>query len=128
MRCAKCGGKVGAIPMKNIDGVKGYCYYCNSCHNSFWKSLDGSIVDSSDVRILGADMSKAEPKACDYAISIDLVSFGVDTATRDGKKIANGIADYLRNAGYNVSISSGDNHASLIIDLSVTKCSKEGSK
>nr|DAW68736.1 MAG TPA: NUDIX domain protein [Bacteriophage sp.] len=122
MRCAKCGGKVGSIPMKNIDGVKGYC---NSCHNSFWKSLDGSIVDFCDVQILGADMSKAEPKACDYEISIDLVSFGVDTATRDGKKIANEIADYLSNAGYNVSIDSGDNRASLKIDLSNTKYLKE---
>ena len=125
MRCAKCGGKVGSIPMKNIDGVKGYCYFCNSCHNSFWKSLDGSIVDSRDVRILGADMSKAEPKAFDYEVSIDLVSFGVDTATRDGKKIANDIADYLGNAGYNVSISSGDRRASLTIDLSNTKYLKE---
>lgn len=122
MRCAKCGGKVGSIPMKNIDGVNGYCYYCNSCHHSFWKSLDGSIEDSSDVRILGADMS---PKACDYKISIDLVSFGVDTDTRNGKKIANCIADYLRDAGYNVSISSGDHKASLIIDLSNTKYLKE---
>ena len=111
--------------MKNIDGVKGYCYFCNSCHNSFWKSLDGSIVDFRDVQILGADMSKAESKACDYEISIDLVSFGVDTATRDGKKIANEIADYLGNAGYNVSIDSGDNRASLKIDLSNTKYLKE---
>lgn len=131
MRCAKCGGKVGSIPMKNINGVKGYCYFCNSCHNSFWKSLDGSIVDSRDVQILGADMSKAEtkacdykisinlvsfdmsnaePKACDYEISIDLVSFGVDTATKVGKKIANDIADYLGNAGYNVSISRHENN------------------
>lgn len=86
MRCAKCGGKVGSIPMKNIDGVKGYCYFCNSCHNSFWKSLDGSIVDFRDVQILGADMS---------------------------------------NAGYNVSIDSGDNRASLKIDLSNTKYLKE---
>lgn len=125
MRCAKCGGKVGSIPMKNIDGVKGYCYFCNSCHNSFWKSLDGSIVDSRDVQILGADMSNAEPKTCDYEISIDLVSFGVDTATRDGKKIANDIADYLGNAGYNVSISSGDRRVSLTIDLSNTKHLKE---
>lgn len=107
--------------MKNIDGVKGYCYYCISCHNSFWKSLDGSIEDYRDVMILGADMSKAEPKACNYEIAIDLVSFGVDTATRDGKKIANEIADYLSNAGYNVSIGSGDNRASLIIDLSATE-------
>lgn len=114
MICSKCGGKVGAIPMKNIDGVKGYCYYCHKCHNSFWKSLDGSIEDSSDVRILGADMSHKE---CNYKISIDLVSFGVDTATRDGKKIANGIADYLMNAGYKVSILSGNRTASLVIDL-----------
>lgn len=125
MRCAKCGRKVGSIPMKNIDGAKGYCYFCNSCHNSFWKSLDGSIVDFRDVQILGADMSKAESKACDYEISIDLVSFGVDTATRDGKKIANEISDYLSNAGYNVSIDSGDNRASLKIDLSNTKYLKE---
>jgi hypothetical protein len=90
--------------MKNINGVKGYCYYCNKCHSSFWKSLDGSIEDSSDVRILGVDMSN---KTCDYEIAIDLVSFGIDTATRDGKKITNDIADYLGNAGYNVSISSG---------------------
>ena len=128
MRCVKCGGKIGAIPMKNIDGIKGYCYFCNRCHSSFWKSLDGSIEDSRDVRILGADMSKAEPKAFDYEISIDLFSFGVDTATRDGKKIANEIADYLGNAGYNVSISSGDNRASLKIDLSVTKYLKDVSK
>ena len=114
MICSKCGGKVGSIPMKNIDGVKGYCYYCNKCHGSFWKSLDGSIEDSSDVRILGADMS---PKACDYEILIDLVSFGVDIVTRDGKKTANDIADYLRSAGYNVSIGSRDRRASLIIDL-----------
>lgn len=107
MICKKCGGKIGAIPMKNIDGIKGYCYFCNRCHSSFWKSLDGSIEDSRDVRILGADMSKAEPKAFDYEVSIDLFSFGVNTATRDGKKIANEIADYLGNAGYNVSISSG---------------------
>lgn len=40
MICFKCGGKVGSIPMKNINGVKGYCYYCNKCHSSFWKSLD----------------------------------------------------------------------------------------
>lgn len=125
MRCTKCGGKVGSIPMKNIDGVKGYCYFCNSCHNSFWKSIDGSIVDFRDVQILCADMSKAESKACNYEISIDLVSFGVDTATRDGKKIANEIADYLSNAGYNVSIDSGDNRASLKIDLSNTKYLKE---
>lgn len=83
------------------------------------------LVDFRDVQILGADMSKAEPKACDYEISIDLVSFGVDTATRDGKKIANEIADYLSNAGYNVSIDSGDNRASLKIDLSNTKYLKE---
>lgn len=114
MICSKCGGKVGAIPMKNINGVKGYCYYCNKCHNSFWKSLDGSIEDSSDVQILGADMSH---QACDYEISIDLVSFGVDTATKDGKKIANDIADYLGNAGYKVSILSGNRTASLMIDL-----------
>lgn len=54
-----------------------------------------------------------------------MVSFGVDTATRDGKKIANEIADYLSNAGYNVSIDSGDNRASLKIDLSNTKYLKE---
>lgn len=102
--------------------IIGYCYFCNSCHNSFWESLDGSIEDSSDVMILGADMS---PKTCDYEISIDLVSFGVDTATRNGKKIANDIADYLGNAGYNVSISSGDRRASLTIDLSNAKYLKE---
>lgn len=56
---------------------------------------------------------------------IDLISFGVDTATRDGKKIANEIADYLSNAGYNVSIDSGDNRASLKIDLSNAKYLKE---
>ena len=83
MICSKCGGKVGSIPMKNIEGVKGYCYYCNRCHSSFWKSIDGSIVDSRDVRILGADINKEESKACDYEISIDLVSFGVDTDTSD---------------------------------------------
>ena len=60
-------------------------------------------------------------KTCDYEIAIDLVSFGVDTATRDGKKIA----DYLGNAGYNVSISSGDRRASLTIDLSNAKYLKE---
>lgn len=51
MRCAKCGGKVGSIPMKNIDGAKGSCYFGNKGHSRFWKSLDGSIEDSSDVRI-----------------------------------------------------------------------------
>lgn len=45
--------------MKNIDGVKGYCYFCNSCHNSFWKSLDGSIVDSPKM-IFGIDLSKED--------------------------------------------------------------------
>lgn len=63
MRCAKCGGKVIEIPMKNNDGVKGYCYYCNRCHRSFWKSLDGSIIDSQKkVVILGVDLSKGESK------------------------------------------------------------------
>lgn len=31
---SKCGGKVGSIPMKNIDGVKGYCYFCNYCEKN----------------------------------------------------------------------------------------------
>ena len=61
-----------------------------------------------------------EAKAGNYNVSI-----GVDTATRDGKKIANEIADYLSNAGYNVSIDSGDNRASLKIDLSNAKYLKE---
>lgn len=54
-----------------------------------------------------------------------LMLAGVDTATRDGKKIANEISDYLSNAGYNVSIDSGDNRASLKIDLSNNKYLKE---
>lgn len=122
MKCGKCGGKVTEIPMKNIDGVKGYCYYCHDCHNSFWKSIDGAIIDSQkEVVILGADMSKGEAQTCNHDIVIDLFSFGVDTATEDGKKIANEIADYLSNAGYNVSVNNNDRHASLIIDLSATK-------
>lgn len=47
MRCRKCGGKVTEIPMKNSDGVKGHCYFCNQCHNNFWKPIDGTIIDSS---------------------------------------------------------------------------------
>lgn len=48
-----------------------------------------------------------------------------DHTSRDGKKIANDIADCLGNAGYNVSISSGDRRASLTIDLSNAKYLKE---
>lgn len=107
--------------MKNIDGVKGYCYYCISCHNSFWKSLDGSIEDSRDVMILGADMSKAESKACDYEISIDLVSFGLDIAADNGNKITIAIVNYLRSLGYNVFIDNSDYYAALLIDWSVTE-------
>lgn len=92
-------------------------------YRSGYISIMGSNIELG--RLLCRNLSKAEPKACDYEISIDLVSFGVDTATRDGKKIANEIADYLSNAGYNVSISSGDNRASLIIDLSATKYLEE---
>lgn len=66
-----------------------------------------------------------EAKAGNYNVSIKLAARGVDTATRDGKKIANEIADYLSNAGYNVSIDSGDNRASLKIDLSNAKYLKE---
>lgn len=130
MRCAKCGGEVtAAIPMKNIDGAKGRCYFCNQCHNSFWKSMDGTIIDSQkEVVILGAYMSKGEAKACNYDISIDLISFGIDTATKDGKKIANDIADYLRDFGYNVSVNNDDHHASLIINLSATEDQNKGGR
>lgn len=125
MKCTVCGSEaLGAIQMKNINGAQGFCYYCNACHRSFWKSIE----DSRDVMILGVDMSKAEPKTCDYEISIDLVSFGVDTATNDGKKIANDIVDYLSNAGYNVSISSVDHRASLIIDLSAAEDQNKGGR
>lgn len=58
MRCGKCGGKVTEIPMKNSDGVKGRYYFCNGCHNSFWKSMDGAIIDSP--KILGVDLSKED--------------------------------------------------------------------
>ncbi len=122
MRCAKCGGKaIKAIPMKNIDDVEGYCYYCKGCHRCFWKSMDESINDSQkeDV-ILGLDMNKGEKRTCNHYISIDLFSFGIDNTTEDGKKIANGIADYLMGSEYNVSIDNSDHHASLIIDLSDT--------
>ena len=86
----------------------------NDCFGDYLDSIEKYIIKAA--------------KAGECYVSIDLVSFGVDTATRDGKKIANGIADYLSNAGYNVSISSGYNRASLIIDLSATKYLKEGSK
>ena len=49
MRCGKCGGKVTEIPMKNSDGVKGHCYFCNQCHNNFWKSMDETIIDSPKI-------------------------------------------------------------------------------
>ena len=58
MRCGKCGGKVTEIPMKNSDGVKGHCYFCNQCHNNFWKSMDGTIIDSP--KILRMDLSERE--------------------------------------------------------------------
>lgn len=58
MRCGKCGGKITEIPMKNSDGVKGHCYFCNGCRNSFWKSMDGTIVDQP--KILGIDLSKED--------------------------------------------------------------------
>ena len=58
MRCGKCGGKVTEIPMKNSDGVKGHCYFCNQCHNNFWKSIDETIINSP--KILGVDLSEKE--------------------------------------------------------------------
>ena len=123
MKCNECGGKaIKAIPMKNIDDAEGYCYYCKNCHRCFWKSIDETIIDSQkETVILGVDLSKGEAQTCNHDISIDLFSFGIDTATEDGKKIANGIVDYLMDYGYNASIDNGDNHASLIIDLSSTK-------
>ena len=124
MRCAKCGCKaIKAVPMKNIDDIEGYCYYCKGCHRCFWKSMDETIIDSKkeDI-ILGVDPSKGETQTCNHDISIDLFSFGIDTAIEYGNKIANGIADYLMDSGYNVSIDNNDDHhASLIIDLSATK-------
>ena len=122
MRCAKCGGKaIKAIPMKNIDDVEGYCYYCKGCHLCFWKSMDETIIDSKkEDAILSVDLSKGEAQTCKHYILIDLFSFGIDT-TEDGKKIANGIADYLMDSGYDASIDNSDHHALLIIDLSSTK-------
>lgn len=58
MRCGKCGGKITEIPMKNGDGVKGHCYFCNGCHRDFWKSTDRTIIDSP--KILGIDLSIKE--------------------------------------------------------------------
>ena len=82
----------------------------------------GILSVGAEAVILGVDQSKGEAQTCNHNISIDLFSFGIDTATEDGKKIANGIADYLMDSGYNASIdNNGDHHASLIIDLSATK-------
>ena len=58
MRCAKCGGDIVEIPMKNNDDVEGYYYFCNKCNRAFWISPDGDIIDSP--RILGMDLSKRE--------------------------------------------------------------------
>lgn len=61
MRCGKCGGKITGIPMRNQDGVKGRCYFCNSCHHSFWKSIDGKNIESHKKKyILGVDLSERE--------------------------------------------------------------------
>lgn len=49
MRCGKFSGKVTEIPMKNSDGIKGHCYFCNQCYNNFWKSMDGTIIDSPKI-------------------------------------------------------------------------------
>ena len=57
MRCAKCGGDIVEIPMKNNDDVEGY-YFCNKCNRAFWISPDGDIIDSP--RILGIDLSERE--------------------------------------------------------------------
>lgn len=45
--------------MKNSDGVKGHCYFCNGCHHSFWKSMDGTIAAKKTL-ILGIDLSKED--------------------------------------------------------------------
>ena len=56
MKCEVCGGEVAKLSMKNSDGVKGFLYYCNSCHRNFWKAPDGTIVDSP--KVLSIDISE----------------------------------------------------------------------
>ena len=58
MRCAKCGGDIVEVPMKNNNDVEGYYYFCNKCNRAFWISPDGDIIDSP--RILGMDLSERE--------------------------------------------------------------------
>ena len=55
MKCAKCGGDIVEVPIKNNYDVEGYYYFCNKCNRAFWISLDGDIVDSP--RILSMDLS-----------------------------------------------------------------------
>ena len=56
MKCAKCGGDIVEIPMKNNNDVEGYYYFCNKCNRAFWISPDGDIIDSP--RILSMDLSE----------------------------------------------------------------------
>ena len=58
MICAKCGGDIVEIPMKNNNDVEGYYYFCNKCNRAFWISPDGDIIDSP--RIFGIDLSERE--------------------------------------------------------------------
>ena len=56
MKCAKCGGDIVEVPIKNNNDVEGYYYFCNNCNRAFWISPDGDIVDQP--RILSMDLSK----------------------------------------------------------------------
>jgi hypothetical protein len=66
-----------------------------------------------------------EAKAGNYNVSIKLAARGFDIHEDESRKITIAIIGYLSNAGYNVSIDSGDNRASLKIDLSNAKYLKE---
>ena len=58
MKCAKCGGDIVEVPIKNNYDVEGYYYFCNKCNRAFWISPDGDIVDKP--RILSMGLSKRE--------------------------------------------------------------------
>lgn len=63
MKCVKCGSEVLKIPMKNAYGEKGCYYYCNACHQNFYKSPDGDIADDlepigKNIVVLAVDMSE----------------------------------------------------------------------